>query len=175
MIWIVLMGLAAGGLIGGVVGYAGKGRPGGRGFAGKPLVGTVFGALFGAGIAYSAFHRAVSGGTTLPNVPTISTSEEFDAKVLKSPTPVLVDFFATWCEPCHMLEPTIADLETAYHGRVAFFRVDVDKAPDLARAYDVQGMPSVFVFSDGNQASPALLGLRDEGDYRQALDKALEK
>jgi thioredoxin 1 len=124
-------------------------------------------------VAYAWFHRGGRAASTLAQIPSVTTQQQFDARVLKSPTPVLVDFFATWCEPCHELEPTIASLETAYHGRVAFVRVDVDAASDVAKAQGIEAMPTLIVFSDGRQAVPPIVGVHPEEDYRRALDKAL--
>lgn len=172
----MLIGLAVGLAVGGVVGRLTKCRTGACGISRGPFTGALFGGLIGAMIAFAA-----GGGTSTTSasdnldVPSIATVEEFDAKVLKASTPVFVDFFATWCGPCHMLEPTIASLEADYHGRVAFLRVDVDAASEVAGAQGITAMPTIIVFRGGNRAAPPLLGVRPEEDYRRVLDEALAK
>ena len=137
----------------------------------KPITWVLFGGLLGAMVAFGTGSAAAAGGL---DVPSLATPAEFEAKVLKSPTPVVVDFFATWCQPCHMLEPTLAAVEADYRGRVAFYRVDVDKAPELAKNWGIEAMPTVMVFDKGRPLGAPIVGLHAEGDYRAALDKALK-
>jgi thioredoxin 1 len=76
-------------------------------------------------------------------------SDTFHDRVLESAMPVLVEFGAPWCGPCKMLEPVLAELAEEYAGRVAFFSVNVDQAPDLAADYGVMGVPTVLLFRQG--------------------------
>ncbi|MDX2066230.1 MAG: thioredoxin [Fimbriimonadaceae bacterium] len=81
------------------------------------------------------------------------TSAEFDAEVLQSSVPVLVDFTATWCGPCKMIAPFVEQLATEYAGKAKVFKVDVDKEPDLAQRYNVMSIPALHVFKDGKEVT----------------------
>src|SRR3972149_10782373 len=85
----------------------------------------------------------------------LSTSD-FDNSVLKSTLPVLVDFFATWCGPCKLAEPVLETLSADYQGKVAFFKIDVDKTPDLAQKYQVMSIPTTILFKNGAEVGRAI-------------------
>jgi len=96
----------------------------------------------------------------------------FEAEVLGSSQPVLVDFWAEWCGPCQMLGPTIDELAVEYAGRVKVGKVDVDKAVRVASRYDVQSIPTVILFV-GGQPVERMLGLKKKSDYKTLLDAKL--
>lgn len=77
------------------------------------------------------------------------TNENFDAEVLQSELPVLVDFWATWCGPCMMLGPIVAEVATEYAGRVKVGKVNVDNAPELAARYGITSIPALLIFRKG--------------------------
>lgn len=79
----------------------------------------------------------------------IKTADEFQTKVLEAKTPVLVDFFATWCGPCRMVAPVIDEIATEKAGHVAVYKVDIDQSPDLAFKYQVSSVPTLIVFENG--------------------------
>jgi thioredoxin 2 len=81
--------------------------------------------------------------------PVAVTDASFDALVLKATTPVLVDCWADWCGPCHMLAPTIDALAKDYAGRVVVGKLDVDANPATAARYEIRGIPTVLVFDRG--------------------------
>jgi thioredoxin 1 len=93
----------------------------------------------------------------------------FDAEVLKSETPVLVDFWAEWCQPCRMLAPTIEKLAAEYVGKVKVGKVDTDSNRDISLKYQISAIPTVILFKKG-QVAQKFVGLRSEKDFKAALD-----
>jgi thioredoxin 1 len=77
------------------------------------------------------------------------TDDNFDAEVLKSAIPVLIDAWATWCGPCKHLAPTIDALADQYAGKLKVGKVDVDANHDTAKALRVSSIPALFIFKDG--------------------------
>src|SRR5471032_252274 len=93
----------------------------------------------------------------------------FDAEVLKSEQPVLVDFWAEWCQPCRMLAPTIEKLAGEYVGKVKVGKVDTDSNRDISLKYQISAIPTVILFKNG-QVAQKFVGLRSEKDFKAALD-----
>ena len=73
----------------------------------------------------------------------------FDSEVLKSSIPVLVDFSATWCQPCRAIAPLVDQLAGEFEGRVKVTAVDIDESPATASRFGVQGIPTMLVFQQG--------------------------
>jgi thioredoxin 1 len=102
-------------------------------------------------------------------VPEIASTEEFTAKVLQAPRPVMVDFYADWCGPCRRLAPTMDALAKQYAGRVDFVRVNVDKHGDLAQRYGVRAIPLVVLIRAGSEAH-RWEGAYPAEEYRKVLE-----
>ena len=77
------------------------------------------------------------------------TSRSFDSEVLNSDKPVLVDFWASWCGPCRMLAPVVAEIARERAGSVKVAKVNIDEEPALANRFRVSSIPTVLVFKDG--------------------------
>lgn len=77
------------------------------------------------------------------------TENNFDAEVLKSSLPVLVDFWAEWCGPCRMLSPIVDELATELQGKLKVAKVNVDEAPDVAQRFTIMSIPTLLVFKNG--------------------------
>lgn len=75
----------------------------------------------------------------------------FEKEVLKSETPVLVDFTATWCGPCKVLAPVVDEIAEETVGKVKVVKLDVDEAPGAAKRYGISGVPTVVAFRGGEQ------------------------
>ncbi len=99
------------------------------------------------------------------------TDQNFDQEVLKSTQPVLVDFWAEWCQPCRMLSPTIEKLAKDYAGKIKVGKVDTDSNRDISLKYGISAIPTVILFKNGDVLQK-FVGLRNERDFKAALDAA---
>ena len=79
--------------------------------------------------------------------------ENFDAEVLKSSKPIVVDFWAEWCGPCKQIGPALEELAMELEGKVKIAKVDVDTNPSAAASMGVRGIPALFIFKDGEVVS----------------------
>lgn len=79
----------------------------------------------------------------------VFTDDNFEAEVLRSPEPVLVDFWAAWCAPCRMIAPAVEALAEEFAGRVRVGKLDVDRNGATAERYGISGIPALLVFRDG--------------------------
>ncbi len=85
----------------------------------------------------------------MSDTPLELNQSNFDKTVNESKIPVLVDFYATWCMPCKMMAPVVADLARKYAGRLIVGKVDVDRNPKLAVRYQIMSVPTFMIFKNG--------------------------
>ena len=86
----------------------------------------------------------------------ILTNENFDAEVLQSDIPVLVDFWATWCGPCKMIGPVVAEIAQENEGKIKVGKVNVDEQQGLAIRFGISSIPTLLVFKDGELVNKAV-------------------
>jgi thioredoxin 1 len=89
------------------------------------------------------------------------TEQDFEQQVLRSDQPVLVDLAADWCQPCKQLEPILRQLSEELAGKIKFVRVDVDRSPRLARAFQAQSIPMLVLIKDGRPVDQ-IVGMADK-------------
>ena len=96
------------------------------------------------------------------------TNDNFEAEVLGSNQPVLVDFWAGWCGPCRLLTPTIEELASELGEAAKVGKLNVDENPETAAKYQISSIPSVLIFKDGELVE-TLVGVQSKQRYRDAL------
>ncbi len=97
----------------------------------------------------------------------------FAQAVLQAKTPVLVDFWATWCGPCRMVAPVVEELAEEYEGRISFAKLDVDQNPKTAVKYGIMSIPTLLIFKKGEPISQ-IVGFRPKKELKRSLDAALD-
>ena len=100
------------------------------------------------------------------------TEENFEAEVLNSESPVLVDIWAEWCAPCIALGPIIEELAGDYEGRVKVDKLNIDEAQNISVKYGIRSIPTVAIFK-GGEIVDMRVGLSNKEDLASRLDKAL--
>ena len=100
------------------------------------------------------------------------TDSNFDTEVIKSATPVLVDFWAEWCMPCRMLAPTIDAVAEEFSGKVKVGKLDTDSNRKVALQFNISAIPTVILFKDG-QVKKKFVGLTSKDDLAKAMNDVL--
>jgi thioredoxin 1 len=100
------------------------------------------------------------------------TDASFDQEVLKSSTPVLIDFWAPWCGPCKAIAPIIDELAGTYAGRLKVVKINVDDNPETPSRYGVRGIPNLLIVK-GGQVKEQIVGAVPKQHLVKAVDNAL--
>ena len=101
--------------------------------------------------------------------PTAITDAQFETEVIKSSTPVLVDFWAEWCGPCKAVAPTLGRTCGDYDGRVKVVKVDVDENREAATRFGIRSIPSLLIFKDGAEVD-RIIGALPKQQLAEKLD-----
>ena len=101
-----------------------------------------------------------------------ATDGNFEPEILKSDIPVMVDFWAPWCGPCHIIAPAIEELAKEYAGKVKVAKMNVDENPATPSRYGIRGIPTVILFKDG-QISDQIVGAVPKSKVEDMIKKAL--
>ena len=102
---------------------------------------------------------------------TAVTAETWDAEVLRSDKPVIVDFWAEWCGPCHAVAPVLDRIVEEHSGEVRLVKVNIDEQQDLAQRYGIASIPTMILFRDGEPAAAAI-GAQPKGSLERSLGLA---
>lgn len=102
----------------------------------------------------------------------VATDQNFEEEVLKSPVPVLIDFWAAWCVPCKMIAPTLEELGREYDGKVKIGKVNVDENRNTANTYGIRGIPSLLLFKNG-EVKEQMVGVHSKQEIDNMISKNL--
>ncbi len=106
------------------------------------------------------------------NEVTVVTDADFEQTVLQSNKPVLVDFWADWCQPCHMIAPTVKELAAEYGDQILVGKLDVDANPVTTAKYGIRGIPALLIFKDGQRVQQ-IVGVQPKEEIARIINNHL--
>lgn len=165
----LMISVLIGGGLGALLGYFGKCSSGACPLTANPWRGAIYGAVLGCLFYFvSGGSSSASMNESTANVKRI-TEGEFDDEVIQSPSPVVADFYATWCGPCKVLSPMLDKLAGSFTNEIKFVKVNVDEAPALSQRFNIQGIPTLLFFKHGKVVD-SLVGLPPADTLKTRLD-----
>ena len=97
----------------------------------------------------------------------------FDAEVIKSNSPVLVDFWAPWCGPCRMLGPVIEEIAMEFSGKIKVGKLNTDENLALATQYQITSIPTIIIFKSG-KAAEKMIGFKSKNELKKIVENAIK-
>ncbi len=115
---------------------------------------------------------AAAGDKPAATEPRHLTCDEFETQVLQAEQPVVVDFWAEWCGPCHAIAPSVAKLANEYAGRALVAKIDADECPDILSRYGIMGIPTLIYFKGGQEVD-RIVGVTQYGTLKNKMERLL--
>ena len=141
--------------------------------SGRRMANCGQGAIYGAIFGLAFYFVSGVGGSAAMNQSTLNvshiTGKDFDADVIHSTKPVVMDFYATWCGPCKILSPRLDKLAGSFTNGIRFVKVNIDESQDLARQFDIREIPTLFFFKNG-QVVRRITGLVSSEELKADLE-----
>jgi thioredoxin 1 len=106
------------------------------------------------------------------NKPVEISDTKFEEEVIKSDTPVLVDFWAPWCAPCRMVAPVLEELADTHEGKIKICKLNVDENPVTAQSFEIRAIPTLLLFKDGRPAA-RMVGVRPKEEIEKEIEAAI--
>ncbi len=106
--------------------------------------------------------------------PVVVSTQNFEAEVVKSNLPVLVDFWASWCAPCRMIAPIVEELAKEYNGKLKVAKLDVDANREIAMSFGIMSIPTLLIFDNGRVADQ-LVGAVPKSMLVDKITRVLER
>jgi thioredoxin 1 len=100
------------------------------------------------------------------------TDAEFESSVLQSDKPVILDFWAEWCQPCKMLSPTVEAIADEYEEKIKVGKLNVDDNPNVATKYGIRGIPTLLFFK-GGEVVQQMVGVKSKAEIKKVIDENL--
>ena len=102
----------------------------------------------------------------------VITDAEFDTTVLQSDKPVILDFWAEWCQPCKMLSPTVEEIAGEYEETIKVGKLNVDDNPNTATKFGIRGIPTLLFFK-GGKVVQQMVGVKSKAEIKKVIDEDL--